>query len=107
MFGMRERGGGLGLALEAQPSLGVGGEGRGQDLDRHVTAQLGVAGPVDLAHAALAERGGDLVVGETGSDQDCSWEGEGRSDTDARRYRRRGRATTSGVRLCFRHGSVI
>ena len=35
--GMRERGGGLGLPLESQTPLRVGGEGRRQDLDRDVT----------------------------------------------------------------------
>ena len=70
--GMRERGRGLGLALKAHSTLGVGGEGRRKNLDRHVSAQLGVVGPVDLTHPALAELGRDFVVGEGLADQRCS-----------------------------------
>ena len=35
----------------------------GQDLDRHVAIEPGVSGTIDLAHAALAELGGDPVMG--------------------------------------------
>ena len=38
------------------------GEELGQDLDRHIAAELGVLGPIDLAHTALAELVGDLEV---------------------------------------------
>src|SRR5262249_9814171 len=54
----------LRLALEPAETLRVGREGAREDLDRHVTAELGVAGPVHLAHAAGAERRDDLVVSQ-------------------------------------------
>ena len=65
---MRERRDRLGLALEARQRVGVGGEMRRQDLDRHLAVELGVAGAEDLAHPALAELGDDLVGAEPGSD---------------------------------------
>ncbi len=40
-----------------------------QHLQRHLAAELRVLGEIDLAHAALAELGGDLVVGEAPADQ--------------------------------------
>ena len=54
-----ERGEQLRLALEAGEALRVGGEGRGQDLDRDLAPELRVGGAIDLAHAAFAELGGD------------------------------------------------
>ena len=54
----------FGLALKPREPLGVGGERLGQDLDRDVAIQLRVACAVDLAHAARAERGQDLVRAE-------------------------------------------
>ena len=64
---MVELGEELRLALEAREALPVLGEGRGQDLDRDVALELGVGRAVDLAHAALAELGGDLVGAEAGA----------------------------------------
>ena len=64
---MVELGQELRLALEAREALRVRGEGRGQDLDRDLALELRVGGAVDLAHAALAELGGDLVGAEAGS----------------------------------------
>ena len=58
----------LRLALEAGEALGVGGERLGQDLDRDLALQLRVGRPVDDPHAALAERGGDLVRAECRAD---------------------------------------
>jgi len=40
----------------------------GQDLERHVPAELRVGGAVDLAHPAGADRGGDAVVRESPAD---------------------------------------
>src|SRR5205085_1459667 len=65
--GMRERGDGLGLALEAGERVGVRGQLRGEDLDRDLPVELRVARPVDLAHPARAERREDLVGTETGA----------------------------------------
>ena len=53
-----------GLALEARQPLGVVGEFDGQQFQRHVPAEAGVAGAHDLAHAALAQQGRNLVMGE-------------------------------------------
>jgi len=39
-----------------------------QDLESDVTVQLGVGGPIHLAHTALAELGGDLVMGDSRAD---------------------------------------
>ena len=52
------------LALEPHQPVGVGGERVGQDLERHVASELGVAGAIDLPHAAGAERRHDLVGAE-------------------------------------------
>ena len=40
------------FALEAAPQLGVRGNFRRQDLDRHHALESRVARPIDLAHAA-------------------------------------------------------
>ena len=64
-----ERGEQPGLALEAGEPLGIGGEGLGQPLERHLAPELRVGGAVDLAHAARADRGGDPVVRESLADQ--------------------------------------
>ena len=49
------------LSREARQPVGVGGEQLGEDLQRHVATELCIAGTIDLAHAARAERSGDLV----------------------------------------------
>ena len=61
MVQRRER---LRLALEATQPLLVLGEALGQDLDRDLTPQARVLGPVDLAHPPGPEGTEDLVVGE-------------------------------------------
>ena len=50
-----------GFTREAGQALGVGRERGGQRLDGDVAAEEGIAGAVHLAHAALAQRGQDLV----------------------------------------------
>ena len=55
------------LALEACTHLGVGREMLRQHLDRDVAAEAGVGGTEHLAHAARAERSGDLVRAEAGA----------------------------------------
>ena len=64
MFGVVQRGQGLGLALKPRDPLRVGGERLGQDLDRDGAIQLRVPRAVDLTHAAGAERRQDLVRAE-------------------------------------------
>ena len=65
--GMVELARGAGLLLEAAEPVGVGREGGGQDLDRHVARQARVAGAVDLAHSARAQESRDLVGPDPGS----------------------------------------
>ena len=64
-----EAGDGLRLALESFEAARIGGEIGGEDLQGDVAVQLRVAGAVDLTHPALADEGGDLVVGEGLADQ--------------------------------------
>ena len=63
--GMVQRRQHLGFALEARQALGIGGERRRQDLDRHLALEPRVGGAIDLAHTAGAERRDDL-----GTDRD-------------------------------------
>ena len=56
-----ERGEHARLALEPRQALGVARELVGQDLDRDLAAELGVASAIHLAHAADAELREDLV----------------------------------------------
>ena len=53
---MTECGDGARLTLEALARLGVAGEVRGQDLDRHSAIESRVARFVDLAHSARADQ---------------------------------------------------
>ena len=58
---MREGGDRLRFALEALEGTRIRGHLFGKDLDRDLAVQLRVAGPIDLSHAAGADRGDDLV----------------------------------------------
>ena len=69
-----ERGQEARLPLEALDPGGVGGEGLGQDLDRHLAVQAGVAGFVDLSHAAAPERSYDLERSQARTrGESCRW----------------------------------
>ena len=57
-----------GFSLEAGQPVGVVGEEVRQHLERDVPVELGVARAIDLAHAALADEGGDLVMRQTSAD---------------------------------------
>jgi hypothetical protein len=59
--GVGESSGGAGLGLEAAEPVGGGLSVGGDELDRHLASEAGVAGAVDLAHAPGAERLHDLV----------------------------------------------
>ena len=61
MFGWLSAASTLRLALEARQAVAVRGEGVGQDLDRDVALQPGVARAIHLAHAACADSREDLV----------------------------------------------
>ena len=50
----------MGFTFEACQAIGVAREGLGQDLDRDVAAERGVAGAIHLAHAPRPETAGDL-----------------------------------------------
>src|SRR5262249_12166846 len=66
--GMRELRDRAGFAVEALPELRVGGDRRGQHLDRHRPIEARVAGLVDLAHSAGAQERLNLVRAESGAD---------------------------------------
>ena len=61
---MIERGQHLGLALEACEAFGVVSNRCGQQLQRDVAPEPGIACAIDLAHAASAEQRDDLVRAE-------------------------------------------
>ena len=65
--GVVEGGDGAGLELEALEAVGVGGDVVVEDLEGDVAAEAGVAGAVDLAHAAGPEQLDDLVRPEADS----------------------------------------
>lgn len=56
-----------GLTLESSEPLGFGGDSLGQNLQRDVTAEPRVDRPVDVAHAACADDGDDLVGTQAGA----------------------------------------
>jgi hypothetical protein len=60
--GMVERGERAGFALEPSDALLVARHLLGQDLDRHLAPEPGVAGAVHLSHASRAEGGEHLVL---------------------------------------------
>ena len=68
---MRQRGDRLGLALEARERRRIGGQVRGQDLDRDLAVECLVARAIDLAHPSRAERGDDLVLSERCAAGEC------------------------------------
>ncbi len=75
---MVQRGQDFGLTLKPCQPLRVSRESFGEDLERHLTLELGIGGLVDLSHAALADEGGDVVMAEPGADgerQERSLEG--------------------------------
>ncbi len=64
-----ERCNGAGFALEACEPLGIARHVGGQYLESNFATQLRVRRAVHLAHAARANRGGDLVVDQCAADQ--------------------------------------
>ena len=66
--GMVQRGQRLRLAFEAHQAVGIGGKKIGQDLDGNVTIELRIAGAIDLAHSARADRGADFKMPDA-----CAW----------------------------------
>ena len=64
---MVQRSQNLGFTLKPRQPLRVGRECFGEDLERHLTLELRFGGPIDLAHPALADQGGDIVMAESGA----------------------------------------
>lgn len=64
-------GGGLRFLLEPPESLRVGREGGRKNFQCDVTLQSWVASPIHFSHAAGAEQGHDLVVGDLCSGRKC------------------------------------
>ena len=62
---MIERGENLRFALEPRDAIVILRECLGEDLQRDVTIEFRIAGAVDLAHTAGAERRDDLVGSKT------------------------------------------
>ena len=62
-----EAGEDLRLPREPGEAIGIIREGVGQDLQRDLAVELRVSGLPDLAHPALAEEGGHVVVPEAGA----------------------------------------
>ncbi len=54
----------LGLALEARHALWIRGERSGEDFERDITAELGIACAIDFAHSASTERAENCVGAE-------------------------------------------
>ena len=70
---MIQRGERLRFAREPGQPIGIARERVGQDLDRDVAIQLGVARAIHLAHAAFADRRGDFVDAEAGAGSEGQW----------------------------------
>ena len=64
-IGVIQRGKDLGFTLEASEAVGIEREFGGQDFQRDVAIQSGVARPIDLAHTAHAKQAGDFVSPES------------------------------------------
>jgi len=64
---MRQRGDGLGFALESRAPRVVSRHAVGKNLDRDVAIQARVTGAIHLAHAAGANQREDLVWAEAGT----------------------------------------
>ena len=66
---MIERGERPGLALEAPQPFGIGCKGLRQDFQRDVAAKFRIASAIDLAHAARAEEGNNLIARDSRPDR--------------------------------------
>jgi hypothetical protein len=62
--GVIELGENLRLALESREAVGVVGDRGWEHFDRDVATKTGIAGPINFAHAARAQRREDFVVPE-------------------------------------------
>ena len=55
------------LPLESRQTIGITGQRLGQDLERDLSIELGVARAIDLAHTPGPERAENLVRADTRS----------------------------------------
>ena len=62
-----ERGQDAGFTLEPRDAIGIGAEGFGERLQRHIPTEVRVMRPVHLSHTADAERAQDLVWTNAGA----------------------------------------
>ena len=62
--GMIEGRNGTGFLLEAAQAIGIGGKGSGENFDGDDAIEAGVAGAINLAHTAGAERCKDFIRAE-------------------------------------------
>ena len=60
--GMVQRGQDFCLTLEAGEPVGIAGKSVWQHLDRHLPIKVCIRRLIDLAHAPLADEGGDVVA---------------------------------------------
>ena len=65
--GVVERGEHLRLPLEPSEAIRIIGKRLRQDFEGHITVEIGVSGPIHLAHAAFADPGGDGVRAKCGT----------------------------------------
>ena len=68
---MVQRGRRAGFLLEARQALGIGGEGRRQDLDGDIASQAGITRAIHVPHAAAAERSHDFIGPESRAGREC------------------------------------
>src|SRR5262245_19963814 len=61
---MIERRGSLRFLLEAAQTLGVVGEGRGQDFDRHIASQPFITRAINDSHPATPQQGQNFVYSD-------------------------------------------
>ena len=65
---MVQRGEDPGFAFEARQAIGIVRERLRQNLERHVSVELGISRSIHLIHAVFADLGGDRVGAESGAD---------------------------------------
>ena len=80
----------LRFPFEPRQAIGIAGECRRQDLDGDVAIQLGIARPVDLAHAADAEQAVDAKHADLHADRASIDQAEGRGALSRRAIDQRG-----------------
>ena len=70
-IGMAQDSGSLGFLFESAQAIGILRERRREDLDRDITPESRVLGPIDFAHPARPDGRQDLVGTEAGTRREC------------------------------------